>query len=76
MGGRFEERLEGWLEEPPWQEPSWQEPEPLDAREDWDDPEAWGEPLWQDSAAPRRRPEPRRPQPLDGYPPEPEDPWI
>ncbi|MDM7937119.1 MAG: RNA methyltransferase [Cyanobium sp. CZS 48M] len=79
VGGRFEERLEGWLEEPPWQEPSWQEPEPLDAREDWDDPEAWGEPLRQDSAdsaAPRRRPEPRRPQPLDGDPPEPEDPWI
>ncbi|MCP9799275.1 RNA methyltransferase [Synechococcus sp. RedBA-s] len=71
VGGRFEERLEGWLEEPPWQEP-----EPLDAREDWDDPEAWGEPLRQDSAAPRRRPEPRRPQPLDGDPPEPEDPWI
>jgi hypothetical protein len=48
VGGRFEERLEGWLEEPPWQEPQrdgppWQDADsgrrqpdgdPLD---DWDD---------------------------------------
>ncbi|MCT0218797.1 RNA methyltransferase [Synechococcus sp. CS-1329] len=76
VGGRFEERLEGWLEEPPWQESPWQEPEPLDAREDWDDPEAWGEPRREDPAAPQRRPEPRRTPPLHGDPLEPDDPWI
>ncbi|MCP9885476.1 RNA methyltransferase [Synechococcus sp. ATX 2A4] len=47
-GGRFEERLEGWLEEPPWQEPEregppWQEADPAwrqpddDPLDDWDD---------------------------------------
>jgi hypothetical protein len=33
VGGRFEERLEGWLEEPPWQEPQREGPP-------WPDPDA------------------------------------
>jgi hypothetical protein len=48
VGGRFEERLEGWLEEPPWQEPQredppWQDADPGrrppadDPLDDWDD---------------------------------------
>ena len=47
-GGRFEERLEGWLEEPPWQEPQREGPPWADAeaglgrRHPDDDPlEAW-----------------------------------
>jgi hypothetical protein len=47
-GGRFEERLEGWLEEPPWQEPQregppWRDADPGrrqpadDPLDDWDD---------------------------------------
>jgi hypothetical protein len=48
VGGRFEERLDGWLEEPPWQEPQredppWQDADPGrrppadDPLDDWDD---------------------------------------
>jgi hypothetical protein len=48
VGGRFEERLEGWLEEPPWQEPQrdgppWQDADSVrrqpdgDPLDDWDD---------------------------------------
>ena len=33
-GGRFETRLEGWLEEPPWDTPA---PGPADAGEPWDE---------------------------------------
>jgi hypothetical protein len=47
-GDRFEERLEGWLEEPPWDE---QEPEvdrPSRSQEAWDD---WTE---TDEPQPRR----------------------
>ncbi len=85
VGGRFEERLEGWLEEPPWQDPDPLHPEVpledpplsrLDEREDWDDPEAWGEPLRDDSAPPQRRVARNRRQPHDADPLEPDDPWI
>lgn len=43
--GRFEQRLEGWLEEPPWEEPRRQRPDPRLDEEVW--PEAagpWSEP--------------------------------
>ena len=61
---RFEERLEGWLEEPPepWQEPEPEEPfEPLDR----DRPEAWDD--WPEGGP---RPRPRRRDQAD------EDPWF
>jgi hypothetical protein len=69
-GGRFEEKIEGWLEEPPWEgeapesrRPRWPEdrPDPLD---DWDRPEAPPQPP---PARPRERPRGR-----DAG----EDPWI
>jgi sporulation protein YlmC with PRC-barrel domain len=69
-GGRFEERLEGWLEEPHWEEPSRpvdQPPEPqkdqsADVWDDWD----WNEGPAADPARRRRRQEP-----------DPEaDPWV
>ena len=74
-GDRFEERLEGWLEEPPWDAPA----EPDDDREPWppqrrsDAPDAWDdwperEPEFQEQAPPRRR----RP-PADGRE---DDPWF
>jgi sporulation protein YlmC with PRC-barrel domain len=66
-GDRFEERLEGWLEEPPWDSA---EPEPRrwdpDDDNDWDN---WPEPI----EAGRR---PRRPAPAPEPPPEEEDPWL
>lgn len=55
-GDRFEERLEGWLEEPPWEEEAERQRPPRAPRGDeaWDDwPEA-------DSAARRRRDDPGR----------------
>ncbi|QPN57859.1 RNA methyltransferase [Synechococcus sp. CBW1107] len=85
VGGRFEERLEGWLEEPPWQEPDPLEPEVrledrplsrLDEREDWDDPEGWGEPVREDSAPRQRRAARHRSQSHDADPLDPDDPWI
>ncbi|MGB5239123.1 MAG: RNA methyltransferase, partial [Prochlorococcaceae cyanobacterium] len=85
VGGRFEERLEGWLEEPPWQDPDPSDPKArlddlplnrLDEEEDWDDPEAWGEPVREVSAPSQRRAGRERPRPLDADPLEPEDPWI
>lgn len=78
VGGRVEERLEGWLEEPPWpdafrEEPPWPEraepdaagPDPL---EDWPEEET-GE---------RRReePPPRRDRYRGREPHDHEDPWI
>lgn len=84
-GGRFEERLEGWLEEPPWPEPrrererepeaghrSATEPDPL---EDW--PDDLPEPPPRDPAAPR--PSPRRSaatEPRYRGRDEDDDPWI
>lgn len=81
-GGRFEERLEGWLEEPPWQESG-----PGTAPRRWPDdradqrseerPEAgdpWPEEPWD---APEPAP-PRRSSRPDRYrgPDEDDDPWI
>ena len=63
-GGRLEDRLEGWLEEPPWQEEAPPGiPDPLD---DWDDD-------W----PPRERDPRERPRPRDRAPRrEDDDPWI
>jgi len=62
-GGRFEERLEGWLEEPPWEpertppdEAAWTGPDPL---EDWEE-------------EPPPRPRRRRPEPEEAD----DDPWV
>jgi hypothetical protein len=72
-GSRFEERLEGWLEEPPWQEES---PSPLAGEapdEGWDD---WPESL--DSSEPPSRPSAPdgRRQRRSAQPPNDEDPWF
>ena len=71
LGDRAGERLEGWLEEPPWEEPTrrdarndeWSESRssPSDAREAWDD-ENWSDPG--ESRRDRSRPD------------HDEDPWI
>lgn len=67
-GSRFEERLEGWLEEPPWEsEPRPNGPERPQSRpgreaDDWDN--------WSDSVEPQ--PRSRRSDP----PPDDEDPWF
>lgn len=71
VGDRFEDRLEGWMEEPPWDEP---ERESGVRRGGSDDQEPWqdfdgAEPSIR---APRR--EGRRPE-VQGHDPE-EDPWI
>ena len=71
LGDRAGERLEGWLEEPPWEEPTrrdarndeWSESRssPSDAREAWDDEN------WSDSGESRRD---------RSRPDHDEDPWI
>lgn len=74
-GSRLEERLEGWLEEPPWQEerrPDSQElPEPEPGRwneaDDWDN---WPETFPESSAEESRR------QRRSASPPNDEDPWF
>jgi len=49
-GGRFEQRLEGWLEEPPWQEEPSRSPASMDdevwPERDWTPPAAAGEEAW------------------------------
>jgi sporulation protein YlmC with PRC-barrel domain len=62
-GSRFEERLEGWLEEPPWQEES---PRANEADE-WD--------TWPDSFPPSSAEDSRR-QRRSAPPPNDEDPWF
>ena len=67
-GDRFEERLEGWLEEPPWDEaepPARQQQPPLsqEAWDDWDDGPEPAEP-------PRSRRTPRQSPESDA------DPWF
>jgi hypothetical protein len=73
-GGRLEDRLEGWLEEPPWDE----SPDPRDPRsprqgsdplDDWDG-DGWDGPAA--AQPPPRSPQsrPRRGEPRD------DDPWI
>jgi hypothetical protein len=85
-GSRFEERLEGWLEEPPWdsaERQTWQgqpdrpeqEPRRWDSYNDnnddnWDN---WPEPIPEPIDRDRR---PRRSAPSAGPPPEEEDPWL
>jgi sporulation protein YlmC with PRC-barrel domain len=74
-GGRFEERLEGWLEEPPWEEPSRpvdQSPEPREARaaDAWDDWDWSG-----DSAAADAVHDPNRPRRRQDLDPD-HDPWV
>lgn len=83
-GDRFEERLEGWLEEPPW------DPEPADPAErvpqDWPEhqrrwpeqeaeAEAWDDWLEEDDPSPRQRPEPRVARGPEPVHPD-EDPWF
>lgn len=75
-GDRFEQRLEGWLEEPPWQESQ----EPFDDRtsqeresvpaghEPWD--QAWDHGDQDPSGRPRRPPTRRPPAP------DRDDPWV
>ena len=80
-GDRFEERLEGWLEEPPWdsaERQTWQEPdrpeqEPRRWDPDDDDWDHWPEPNPEPIDAGRR---PRRSAPAPEPPPEEEDPWL
>ena len=56
-GDRFEERLEGWLEEPPWEgdEPREPQRQPSRNREAWDDWDEQGEPSAPPSTPPSRR---------------------
>jgi sporulation protein YlmC with PRC-barrel domain len=83
-GDRFEERLEGWMEEPPW------DPEPADPAErvpqDWPEhqrrwpereaeAEAWDDWLEEDDPSPRQRPEPRVARGPEPVHPD-EDPWF
>jgi sporulation protein YlmC with PRC-barrel domain len=70
VGGRFEERLEGWLEEPPWRDPDRDDPydAPRDPQPHRDDP-------LEDWADGPERPQPRRDRyrgRSDGH----DDPWI
>lgn len=74
-GGRFEERLEGWLEEPPWPEsgppPRRRDQQRPEAAEPWSEEEPWNEP----PPAPPRRPPPARPDRYRGSDDD-DDPWI
>ena len=66
VGGRFEERLEGWLEEPPWREPPRGEPA-------WREPPR-GDPGRDDPYDAPGGPEPQRDDPLEDWPDGPEPP--
>ena len=73
IGDRATDRLEGWLEDPPWQEPSqrpWQandEPE-IDPLDGWDDQDR--------DHFPQSSQQPQRQRPRDGIDDGQEDPWI
>ena len=90
MGGRAGERLEGWLDEPPWEGPGmagWVEREDPQDRTfleeesdaDWDDPlEGWDDPDGTENQPPPRMREPRHPHRRE---PGPDsdfdlDPWV
>ena len=90
MGGRAGERLEGWLDEPPWEGPGmagWVEREDPQDRTfleeesdaDWDDPlEGWDDPDGTENQPPPRMREPRPPHRRE---PGPDsdfdlDPWV
>jgi hypothetical protein len=84
VGDRFEERVEGWLEEPPWEGESWDQVQDRRARatsrdepiRDWQDPErdpeAWDQQDWQMQPESRRRPRARDYESIDSD----LDPWI
>ncbi|MCP9917089.1 RNA methyltransferase [Cyanobium sp. ATX 6F1] len=81
VGDRFEDRLEGWLEEPPWEENPRGEREErqvsFEEREPWEamDPEErWEQQRPEDQESPPRQAASRRRQPRD--PGSEEDPWI
>ncbi len=80
VGDRFEDRLEGWLEEPPWEESPRGErevrPASFEDREPWEafDPEEPREQRLGDQEFPQRQAASRRRQPRD--PASEEDPWI
>jgi hypothetical protein len=72
VGERFETRMEGWLEEPPWDAPpprtvDWRSDSPADPaeadRDGWTGPEPWDEEAW---AEPEPEPTTHRRQ----------DPWV
>jgi sporulation protein YlmC with PRC-barrel domain len=64
VGDRFEQRLEGWLEEPPWAEETADEPAPRT----WNPADEPWEEEWQQQGPPRRgRSRDRGPE---------EDPWV
>ena len=66
LGDRFEQRVEGWLEEPPWPEPNADGSPAADA-EGWSSgPEPWDDQGWD-----RQRRAPR-----SGAPASHDDPWI
>lgn len=69
-GSRFEERLEGWLEEPPWQDqdPSTRPWEGEASDDAWD--QEWPEPYSESSPIDTRRQRRSAPPPND------EDPWL
>jgi hypothetical protein len=84
VGDRFEERVEGWLEEPPWEGDTWDQgqdrpgratprDEPIRDWEDLDqDLEAWDQRDWQTQSDPRRRSRARDYESMDSD----LDPWI
>lgn len=75
LGDRLEQRVEGWLEEPPWQEAD-QELDPLsrDPGERWSGAEPWEHDDWEGSPAARDPVGQRRRRSAAGS--EDDDPWI
>ena len=74
VGERFESRLEGWLEEPPWDAAAsrladWQSEPPTDElpadADDWTGPEPWDEDSWVEPESESEPEDDRR-----------EDPWV
>jgi hypothetical protein len=84
VGDRFEERVEGWLEEPSWEGETWDQIQDRPAKSaprdepprDWDDLdhdlEAWDQRDWQAQRDPRPRSRPRDYESIDSD----LDPWI
>ena len=70
-GGALEDRLEGWLEEPPWDAPGRQPPGPSDG--EGDPLEEWPEDWPPAGEAPPGEPRSRSRRPA---PPEVDDPWV
>ena len=55
MGDRAGDRLEGWLEEPPWQEPDQRDEPPLQSRIQSDPLDDWDDSTWPASRSARTR---------------------